>query len=117
LIFRRYHELGSVRRLKDDLDRRGLVSKIRMGKHGLKLGGKAYSRGKLYKLLSNPTYKGEIRISRLATLVNTNQSSMANCGSRPNNCWPSMRSAAQPQTANQLPIRSPPNCSTSVARP
>ena len=61
LIFRRYNELKSVRLLKEDLDRRGLVSKIRIGRNGLKLGGKAYSRGKLYKLLSNPTYKGEIR--------------------------------------------------------
>ena len=61
LIFRRYHELKSVRLLKQDLDRRGLVSKIRIGRNGFKLGGKAYSRGKLYKLLSNPIYKGEIR--------------------------------------------------------
>jgi hypothetical protein len=61
LIFRRYNELKSVRLLKQDLDRRGLVSRIRTGKNGLELGGKAYSRGKLYKLLSNPIYKGEIR--------------------------------------------------------
>jgi len=61
LIFRRYNELKSVRLLKEDLDRRGLLSKVRMGKNGLQLGGKAYSRGKLYKLLSNPIYKGEIR--------------------------------------------------------
>ena len=61
LIFRRYSELKSVRLLKQDLDRRGLVSKVRIGRNGLKMGGKAYSRGKLYKLLSNPIYKGEIR--------------------------------------------------------
>ena len=61
LIFRRYNQLKSVRLLKQDLDRRGLVSKVRTGRNGLKLGGKAYSRGKLYKLLSNPIYKGEIR--------------------------------------------------------
>jgi site-specific DNA recombinase len=61
LIFRRYTELKSVRLLKQDLDRRGLVSRFRTGRNGLKLGGKGYSRGKLYKLLSNPIYKGEIR--------------------------------------------------------
>ena len=61
LIFRRYTELKSVRLLKQDLDRRGLVSKIRTGRNGLTMGGKSYSRGKLYKLLSNPIYKGEIR--------------------------------------------------------
>ena len=61
LIFRRYNELKSVRLLKQDLDRRALVSKIRTSKNGLRMGGKAYSRGKLYKMLSNPIYKGEIR--------------------------------------------------------
>ena len=61
LIFRRYNELKSVRLLKQDLDRRSLVSKVRIGRNGLTMGGKAYSRGKLYKLLSNPIYKGEIR--------------------------------------------------------
>jgi DNA invertase Pin-like site-specific DNA recombinase len=61
LIFRRYNDLKSVRLLKQDLDRGGLVSKIRTGKNGLRMGGKPYSRGKLYKLLSNPIYKGEIR--------------------------------------------------------
>ena len=61
LIFQRYSELKSVRLLKQDLDRRGLVSKIRIGKDGLRMGGKGYSRGKLYKLLSNPIYIGEIR--------------------------------------------------------
>jgi site-specific DNA recombinase len=61
LIFQRYLELRSVRLLKDDLDRRVLLSKVRVGKNGLRMGGKAFSRGKLYKLLSNPTYVGEIR--------------------------------------------------------
>src|SRR5208282_4432050 len=61
LIFRRYNELKSVRLLKQDLDQRGLVSKVRISRSGLKMGGKPYSRGKLYKLLSNPIYKGEIR--------------------------------------------------------
>jgi site-specific DNA recombinase len=60
-IFQRYNQLKSVRLLKEDLDRRGLVSKIRIGKHGGRMGGKEYSRGKLYKLLANPIYVGEIR--------------------------------------------------------
>ena len=61
LIFRRYNGLKSVRLLKQDLDQRGLVSKVRISRSGLKMGGKSYSRGKLYNLLSNPIYKGEIR--------------------------------------------------------
>jgi len=61
VIFERYLQLKSVRLLKEDLDSRGLVSKTRIGKNGLKMGGKAYSRGKLYKMLSNPICVGEIR--------------------------------------------------------
>ena len=54
-------ELRSVRLLKDDLDRRGIISKIRLSRNGNRSGGKAFSRGALYELLSNPVYIGEIR--------------------------------------------------------
>ena len=60
-IFERYLELGSVRLLKEDLDRRGIGSKIRVSKSGTRSGGRSFSRGALYKLLSNPIYIGEIR--------------------------------------------------------
>jgi len=60
-IFQRYLELRSVRLLRDDLDQRGIVSKIRISKSGNRTGGKAFSRGALYELLSNPVYIAEIR--------------------------------------------------------
>jgi len=60
-IYQRYLELGSVRLLQDDLDRCGIVSKVRVSKKGVKSGGNSFSRGALYKLLSNPIYIGEIR--------------------------------------------------------
>jgi len=60
-IFQRYLELRSVRLLRDDLDRRGIISKIRLSRNGNRSGGKAFSRGALYELLSNPVYIGEIR--------------------------------------------------------
>src|SRR5438445_6801 len=60
-IFQRYLELRSVRLLKDDLDRRGIISKIRLSRNGNRSGGKAFSRGALYELLSNPVHIGEIR--------------------------------------------------------
>jgi hypothetical protein len=60
-ILERYLELGSVRLLKEDLGRRGVVSAIRVSKHGNRRGGKPFSRGALYHLLSNPIYVGEIR--------------------------------------------------------
>jgi site-specific DNA recombinase len=60
-IYQRYLELGSVRLLKHDLDRRGIVSKIRVSKYGRRSGGRSFSRGALYELLANPIYIGEIR--------------------------------------------------------
>jgi hypothetical protein len=60
-IFRRYHELGCVRLLKEDLDLRGILSKRRTSKGGIESGGRSFSRGALYALLSNPIYVGEIR--------------------------------------------------------
>jgi site-specific DNA recombinase len=60
-IFDRYLELGSVRLLKRDLDARGVVSAIKSSRKGNARGGKSFSRGALYTLLSNPIYLGEIR--------------------------------------------------------
>ena len=60
-IFARYLELGSIRLLKQDLDRRGIISKIRVSKSGIRSGGQSFSRGALHELLCNPIYVGEIR--------------------------------------------------------
>jgi hypothetical protein len=60
-IFRRYGELGSVRLLMEDLNRRGIRSKVRVAKNGRKSGGNSFFRGALYQLLSNPIYVGEVR--------------------------------------------------------
>jgi site-specific DNA recombinase len=55
-IYSRYLELGCVRLLKEDLDRQGIHSKVRGHK-----GGCSFSRGTLYRILSNPIYIGQIR--------------------------------------------------------
>jgi len=60
-IFRRYLELGSVRLLMEDLNCRGIRSKVRVAKNGQKSGGNLFFRGALYSLLSNPIFVGEIR--------------------------------------------------------
>ena len=60
-ICKRYLELGSVRLLKKDLDSRGIVSATRASRKGNTRGGKPFSRGALYNVLSNPIYVGEIR--------------------------------------------------------
>lgn len=60
-IYRCYLELESVRLLQSDLERRGIISKVRVSRKGVKSGGQSFSRGALYELLSNPVYIGEIR--------------------------------------------------------
>lgn len=60
LIFRRYAELGSVKLLQAELDRRGLRSKRREGAKGLITGGAKLSRGILYLILQNHLYRGEV---------------------------------------------------------
>jgi DNA invertase Pin-like site-specific DNA recombinase len=59
-IYRRYAALGSVRSLKDELDRDGIVSKIRVDRFGRTRGGKPLARGALYLMLQNGIYRGEI---------------------------------------------------------
>jgi site-specific DNA recombinase len=58
-LFAFYLELGSVRRVKEVADRLGLRTKRRSVK-GNPQGGKPFSRGHIYKLLSNPIYIGRI---------------------------------------------------------
>jgi site-specific DNA recombinase len=59
-IFRRYHEFGSVRLLKERLDAEGIVSKCRTAPDGRGYGGKPIARGALYHMLQNRLYRGEI---------------------------------------------------------
>jgi site-specific DNA recombinase len=63
-IYQRYLKTGSVPKLKRELDRDGVVSKIRVSRKGIRSGGLSFSRGALYELLSNPIYIGEIRHKR-----------------------------------------------------
>ena len=59
LLFDLYLELRSVRQLKIEADLRGLTTKRRL-RSGTSTGGKSFTRGHLYQLLSNPLYVGEV---------------------------------------------------------
>jgi site-specific DNA recombinase len=59
-IFRRYAELGSVRLLKAELEARGIKSKSWTSAAGRVIGGKPFSRGAIYLILQNRSYRGEI---------------------------------------------------------
>lgn len=62
-IFDLYSRLGTVRRLKAEVHRLGLRTKVRAGKHGSSRpsGGEPFGVGHLYYLLKNPTYIGNVR--------------------------------------------------------
>jgi site-specific DNA recombinase len=59
-IFARYLELGSVRALAEDLDRRGIWSKPRRLSDGRTIGGSRFGVGALAHLLKNRFYIGEV---------------------------------------------------------
>jgi DNA invertase Pin-like site-specific DNA recombinase len=59
-IFALYRELGGVRRVKEQADRLGLRTKRSTTANGAERGGRSFSRGHIYKLLSNPIYVGQI---------------------------------------------------------
>src|SRR5439155_21630646 len=59
-IFEHYIELGSLRALAADLDRRGIRSKLRNGANGRTSGGGCFGVGALAYLLKNRFYIGEV---------------------------------------------------------
>src|SRR5215470_6158244 len=59
-IFSLYRELGCVRRVKDEADRLGLHTKRAARADGAERGGKPFTRGHIYAVLSNPIYTGQI---------------------------------------------------------
>src|SRR5208282_4759613 len=59
-LFRRYLEICSVVRLKAILDQENLRLPIRTDRTGKATGGGLISRGHLYKILSNPIYRGRL---------------------------------------------------------
>ncbi len=59
-IFKRYLDLGCVRRLQAELKEQGYKSKVRKSAKGNVSGGKFFTRGALYTVLRNRLYVGEV---------------------------------------------------------
>jgi site-specific DNA recombinase len=59
-IYARYLEIGNVRLLADELAREGTCLPTRTTSSGRSFGGGAFTRGQLYRILSNTIYIGEI---------------------------------------------------------
>jgi len=60
-IYANYLRLGCVMALREDLELKGIFSKLRTLSNGTKVGGASLSRGALYKILRNHIYVGEIK--------------------------------------------------------
>lgn len=60
-LFEAYLEYGNVRELKQHADRTDFLTKTRTLQSGQIVEGRAFSRGRLYHLLSNPIYVGKIQ--------------------------------------------------------
>lgn len=61
LLYRLYIEHRTVRELHREVNRLCILTKRRTGKDGSLNGGKPFSRGNLYQLLTNPLYAGRIQ--------------------------------------------------------
>jgi site-specific DNA recombinase len=59
-IFRRYLEIRNVRLLTEQLERDRILTPARLTATGKRFGGVSFSRGQIYKLLSCPTYVGDV---------------------------------------------------------
>ena len=59
-VYRLYLDHGNVRRVKDEVDRLGLTTKVHKTVDGRMRGGRPLSRGHIYKLIGNPIYAGRI---------------------------------------------------------
>jgi DNA invertase Pin-like site-specific DNA recombinase len=60
-IYRRYLQLGGVAKLAAALKAEGFVTRLRTAKGGMTYGGCSPSNGALFKILTNPIYRGEVR--------------------------------------------------------
>lgn len=59
-IFRLYGALKNVRHVQAEVHQLNLSTKSYVAKSGRRFGGRPFSRGHIYKILSNPIYVGEI---------------------------------------------------------
>lgn len=59
-IYRLYLELGCVSRLRTELEHLGWRTPLRKTQRDDQMGDKPFSRGHLYRILSNPIYLGKI---------------------------------------------------------
>lgn len=61
ILFALYEQLGNLRAVRDEAEKKGIRSKRRTYKSGNRLGGAIMTRGQVHHILTNPIYIGKIR--------------------------------------------------------
>lgn len=61
MLYKLYERLGTVRAVKEEVDRLGLKSRRRTSGSGRVTGGGVFDRGHIHHILTNPIYAGRIR--------------------------------------------------------
>jgi len=61
LMFALYFQHRNIRLVKEELDRKGVISRKRISKHGKITGGLSFSKSNIASILSNPVYAGKIK--------------------------------------------------------
>ncbi len=100
-IFRRYQELGCVRLLKEDLDRRGTLSKRRTSKGGIESEGHSFSRGALSRC-SRILFTSVKSVTKTSAIpVSTKRSWTAQCGIERSSSSVSVRCEARKESPHR----------------
>ena len=115
-IFERYLVVGSVRLLRDNLERRAVVSKVRVSRIGIKTGGRAFRAARSTNSFRIPSTSVRFAISRNAIPGSTRRLSSVSSGSRCNSTCASGRRnivSARPKL-HRVPWQE--SCSTRMVR-
>ena len=89
-IFQRYCELGSVRLLKEDLDRDGLRSKLRVASNGSRSGESPSRAARSTPCCATPFTSARSDTKARAIRASISRSLNVQCGKEPRNCCASM---------------------------
>ena len=98
-IYQRYLELGSVRLLKEDLDRRGVASKVRLSRQGTGQAVRAFHAARYTNCCRIRSTSAKLDTSWNTIPANTNPSCSMRCGSRSS----SASALGRAETGNRQP--------------
>ena len=129
-IFQLYLELRSVRLLKDDLDQRGIISKIRLSRNGNRSGGRHFPAARSTSCFPTRSTSARSGTAKNATPASTSRQWSVSCGSKlsascaikrpglkgplPRRAQARWRASCSTKTANAFTWQEPPSANGSI---